>query len=201
MTIRSVLLGSIPAAFLIGGFTPVLGFGDDGSPLSQPARGPVTVAQAAPPAGQAPAAKPEAAQKPGPGWAVNCKSGVKEKALDCRLSQTIVTKNNRQVLTEVTFHFPPAGEEQETIVQVPLGVLLPGGGTIQVDENAPLPVTFRACSRNGCYGEAPLSSDFLAQLRKGKQVVVVFKNLSEQDVKVPLSLDGFADAYSKMPSS
>jgi len=206
MTIRSVLLGGIPAALVIAGMTPALGFGADWSSTSEPTGGPLTVAQATTPTtpttptGQTPAAKPQGDEKPGPGWAVNCKSGAKEKALDCRLSQTVVTKN-RQVLTEVTFHFPPAGEESETIIQVPLGVLLSGGGTVQVDQNPPQSVTFRACNRNGCYGRAVLSSEFLSQLRKGKQVTVVFKNLSEKEVKVPLSLDGFSDAYGKVPSS
>jgi invasion protein IalB len=116
------------------------------------------------------------------------------------LSQTVVTEN-RQLLTNVTFHFPPTPGKPETIVQMPLGVLLPGGATIQVDENPAHQLTFRACDRNGCYAQTPTSADFLAQLRKGKQVSVAFKNLAEKEIKVPLSLDGFGDAYAKVPSS
>jgi invasion protein IalB len=160
------------------------------------------VAQATPPAGAPPAG--QTAQTPqapkAPGWAVNCKSGSKEKALDCRLSQTVVTRN-RQTLANVTFHFPPNPEKPEIIIQLPLGVLLPAGATVQVDENPAQQLTFRACNRNGCYAQAPLPPDVLAQLRKGKQVNVAFKNLAENEVKVPLQLDGFGDAYAKVPSS
>jgi hypothetical protein len=30
---------------------------------------------------------------------------------------------------------------------------------------------------------------------------VTFKNLAEKEIKVPLSLDGFAEAYGKVPGS
>jgi invasion protein IalB len=72
---------------------------------------------------------------------------------------------------------------------------------VQVDENSAQQLTFRACNRNGCYAQAPLSPEVLAQLRKGKQVNVAFKSLAEKEVKVPLQLDGFGDAYAKVPSS
>jgi len=165
--------------------------------------GAMLVAQATPPAATPPAApttQTPQAPKTAPGWAVNCKSGAKDKSLDCRLSQTVVTQN-RQTLANVTFHFPPNPQKPEIIVQLPLGVLLPAGATVQVDENPAQQLTFRACNRNGCYGQAPLSPDVLAQLRKGKQVNVAFKNLAEKEVKVPLMLDGFGDAYAKVPSS
>jgi invasion protein IalB len=132
--------------------------------------------------------------------AVNCKSEAQDKALDCRLSQTVVTEN-RQLLSNVTFHFPPAPQKPDIIVHMPLGVLLPAGATLQVDDNTAQQLTFKACDRNGCYAQGPLAPDVLSQLRKGKQVNVAFKNLAEREIKVPLSLDGFGDAYGKVPSS
>jgi invasion protein IalB len=105
------------------------------------------------------------------------------------------------MLSNVTFHFPPTSQKPEIIVQMPLGVLLPAGATIQVDESPAQRLNFRACDRNGCYAQAALSPDVLASLRKGKQVSVAFKNLVEREIKVPLSLEGFGDAYGKVPSS
>lgn len=204
MSSRLIYFGSISAALVIGTFSAVAAEIDNAelaraSQLSQA----TLVAQATPPAATPPAgqtAQTPQAPKAAPGWAVNCKSGSKDKALDCRLSQTVVTRN-RQTLANVTFHFPPSPQKPEIIVQLPLGVLLPAGATVQVDENSAQQLTFRACNRNGCYAQAPLSPEVLAQLRKGKQVNVAFKSLAEKEVKVPLQLDGFGDAYAKVPSS
>jgi invasion protein IalB len=49
---------------------------------------------------------PAEASPAGPGWAVNCKSEVNEKGLECRMSQTVVLKQSGQVLTNVTFRNP-----------------------------------------------------------------------------------------------
>jgi invasion protein IalB len=210
MSVRSLFAVGVPAAILVAAGSGFLMIGEEGKsgwqmaqltpPLVQSERLVVAAQapQATPPAA-APGAAPQAPSR-GPGWAVNCKSEATDKALDCRLSQTVVTEN-RQLLANVTFHFPPAPQKPETIVQVPLGVLLPAGATVQVDENTAQQLSFRACDRNGCYAQGPLSPDVLAQLRKGKQVSVAFKNLAEKEIKVPLSLDGFGPAYGKVPSS
>ena len=151
--------------------------------------------QAAPSAG---AAKPQAA---GPGWAVNCKSGAKEKELECRMSQTVVLKQSGQVLTNVAFRIPTDTKKLEIIVQLPLGMLLPAGATVQVDENPPQRLNIRACDRSGCFAQAPIAPETLALLRKGKQLKVGFQNLAEKQITIPLSLDGFGDAYEKMQRS
>ena len=164
-------------------------------------------AQAAPvPSAQpaAPATSPQAKTQPpkaGPGWAVNCKSGAKEKELECRMSQTVVVKQTGKVLTNVAFRIPVDTKKPEIIVQLPLGVNLPAGATFQVDENVPQQLYFKACDRNGCYASTPVAPEALAVLRKGKQLKIGFKNLAEKPITVPLSLDGFGDAFDKMQKS
>ncbi len=144
--------------------------------------------------------KPDQKPKPrksGPGWAVNCQSGAKEAALNCRLSQTLVMKKSGRLLTRVTFLLPAGGRNPKLNIQVPLGVLISAGATIRVDENPPQGLRFRTCNRNGCYAETALSPAFLASLRKGRKLVIEFKNLAEKTIKLPLSLGGFDEAYTK----
>jgi invasion protein IalB len=153
-----------------------------------------------PSAAPAPATtEPEPAQDPG--WAVNCKSEAQETGLDCSLSQTVVLKQSGQVLTKVTFRVPGSANKPEVIIQLPLRLYLPAGATFQVDEGTPQRLTFRACDRSGCYAQSEISSEVLAKLRGGKQLTVSFKNLAEKDISVPLSLNGFGDAYAKVEGS
>jgi len=47
----------------------------------------------------------------------------------------------------------------------------------------------------------PISSEFLAAVKKGKQLTIDFKNLAEKTITIPVSLDGFGDAYDKIAKS
>lgn len=144
------------------------------------------------------AAQSQPAPTKGPGWAVNCKSEAKDKGLECRMSQTVVLKGSGQVLTNVTFRVPADTRTPEMIVQFPLGVFLSPGASYQVDTNPTQRLNYRACDRNGCFAIAPVTPETLALLKKGKQIKISFQNLAEKPITVPLSLDGFGEAYEKM---
>ena len=156
------------------------------------------LAQENPAPSTTPAAPPAQAEKKGPGWAVNCKSGVSDDGLECRLSQTVVTQQGGQLLTDVTFRIPADKKTPEVIVRLPLGAFLPAGAMLQVDDKPPQRLDFRACDRSGCYAQAPISSQMLKDLQSGRELKVTFKNLAEKEINVPLSLDGFPDAYRKV---
>jgi invasion protein IalB len=137
----------------------------------------------------------------GPGWALNCSGASQDEALVCRLSQTVVLKESGKVLTEVTFVFPATSSEPQLNVKLPLGVLLSAGTEISVDGETPQKLGFRTCDRNGCYAQASVSPQMLTSLRKGRSLTVEFKDLSDKTVRLPLSLDGFGDAYDKLKSA
>lgn len=149
---------------------------------------------------ESPALKPNQKpqpQTPGPGWAINCRSGAQEKTLSCRLSQRVVMQGSGRLLTQVTFLLPTDTQTPQLAIQLPLGVLVPAGASIQVDANPTQRLRFRTCDRAGCYAEAALSSELLGQLRKGSKLTIAFKNLAEKTISLPLSLGGFEEAYAK----
>jgi invasion protein IalB len=158
---------------------------------------PAPKAQSAP----APSVQMEEGKEPqaaGPGWAVNCSSEAGQKGLSCQMSQTVVAKQSGRTLTNVAFLLSPESKNPEVLLRLPLGLYLPAGATYQVDENAPQRLSIRACDRNGCYARGPVSPESMGSLTKGKQLKIDFKNLAEESVSIPLSLDGFASAYEKI---
>ena len=114
------------------------------------------------------------------------------------MSQTLVMKKSGQVLTRVTFRIAADTKKPEIVVQLPLGVLLAAGATFQVDDNPPQSLSYRTCGKNGCVANSPITPEVLAALRKGKQLTIGFQDLKEKPITVPLSLNGFAEAYDKM---
>ncbi len=116
---------------------------------------------------QKPPSPLEKSPPPGPGWAVNCKSPSNQKEFECRLSQTVVTKQGRRVLANVTVLIPPDAKTPDIRIQVPLLVYLPAGASYQIDQGTPRALEFRACVRDGCYGQTPVAPEVLAALKKG----------------------------------
>jgi invasion protein IalB len=137
---------------------------------------------------------------PGPGWALNCASQANQKDFECGISQTVVTKQGRRVLANVTVRVPPDTTTPEMRIQLPLLVYLPAGISYQIDENAPRLLEFRACLRDGCYGQTSVAPEVLAALKKGDQLILTFQNMAQKKISLSLSLAGFGETYAKIKS-
>jgi invasion protein IalB len=134
----------------------------------------------------------------GPGWAVNCQSRNQAKEFECGISQNVVFKKSGQLLTTVTLRVPADAKPPVILIRLPLRLYLPAGATYQIDANVPQALNFRACVRTGCYAQTPATPEVVARLKAGKQLIVGFQNLAQKPISVPLSLDGFGEAYDKV---
>jgi invasion protein IalB len=83
-------------------------------------------------------------------------------------------------------------------VQLPLGINLPVGAKLQVDEGKAVDLQVQTCENRGCYASTPLAPDMLAALRSGKQLKVSFQNLGKETIAIPMPLTDFAAAYDKI---
>jgi len=84
------------------------------------------------------------------------------------------------------------------LVQLPLGLDLPGGAKLQVDDGKTTDLQIQTCENRGCFTGFPISPDLLAALRSGKQLKVSFQNLNKETITVPMPLADFAVAYDKI---
>ena len=64
-------------------------------------------------------------------------------------------------------------------MQLPLGLNLPAGAKMQVDDGKMVDLQIQTCEQRGCYANAPISPDLLAAMRSGKQFKVSFQNLGQ----------------------
>ena len=83
-------------------------------------------------------------------------------------------------------------------MQLPLGLNIPVGGKLQVDEGKTYDLLIQTCEQRGCYANLPIAPDLLAALRSGKQLKVSFQNLGKETLTVPMPLADFAAAYDKI---
>ena len=84
------------------------------------------------------------------------------------------------------------------MVQLPLGLNLPAGARLQVDEGKTVDLQIQTCENRGCYANLPVAPDLLAALRTGKQLKISFQNLAKDPITIPMPLADFPAAYDKI---
>jgi invasion protein IalB len=150
---------------------------------------------ATPPAEAAPAAAPAS---PPPGWAVRCTSASREAPLECAMEQTAVLTKTGQLIVLVNIRVPSDTRVPVAMVQLPLGLNLPGGAKLQVDDGKTADLQIQTCENRGCYAGAAVTPDVLAALKTGKELKLSFQNLGKETITIPMPLTDFATAYEKI---
>lgn len=153
-------------------------------------------AQAAKPV-VAPAAeqKPAEQKAPDSNWVTQCGAKTRAGALDCSVQQTIIKTDTGQLVAQVSVRVPADTRTPVMMIQLPLGLFLPAGVELQVDQNKTIELPLQTCDASGCYAGTPVTADVLGQFQKGKSLRIGFKNLSQSKIDLTMPLPGFAAAY------
>jgi len=167
------------------------GFGRTQTPKSKAAPSAAQTSPAAPQADAAPAPAP-------PGWAARCTSASRDAPLECAVEQTAVLSKTGQLIVLVNIRVPGDTHMAIALVQLPLGLNLPGGAKLQVDDGKVTDLQIQTCENRGCYASTPIAADLLAALKSGKQLKVSFQNLAKETISIPMPLADFAAAYDKI---
>ncbi|WP_456756563.1 MULTISPECIES: invasion associated locus B family protein [unclassified Bradyrhizobium] len=151
------------------------------------------------PAPAAAAATPQAdASGSNTGWVARCTSASRDAPLECAMEQTAVLTKTGQLIVLVNIRVPGDTRTPVALIQLPLGLNLPVGAKLQVDDGKAVDVPIQTCEARGCYINAPIAADVLAQLKSGKQLKVSFQNLGKETISIPMPLADFATVYDKI---
>jgi invasion protein IalB len=157
-------------------------------------------AQATPAAPAAPQADtpPAAAAPAQPGWAARCTSASRDAPLECAIEQTAVLSKTGQLIVLVNIRVPSDTHAPVLLLQLPLGLNLPVGAKLQVDDGKTADLQIQTCDNRGCYASIPIAADLLAALKSGKQLKLSFQNLNKETITIPMPLTDFPAAYDKI---
>ena len=159
-------------------------------------------AQAAPTAPAAPAAPQTdaapAAAPAQPGWAARCSSASRDAPLECAIEQSAVLSKTGQLLVLVNIRLPSDTHAPILQLQLPLGINLPVGAKLQVDDGKTADLQIQTCDNRGCYASTPVAADLLAAMKAGKQLKLSFQNLNKETMTIPMPLTDFPAAYDKI---
>lgn len=111
--------------------------------------------------------------------------------IDGRTGQVVVSAAIRQVQGQ---------DKKALMVMVPLGMALPPGIQMKVDENEPISLKYTLCHIAGCTAETEATDDIVNQMKGGTKLVVAAINLAGQAIAFPdVPLAGFTGTLDGEP--
>ena len=147
------------------------------------------------PAPSAPATSPA---PPAPGWVVACASQA--GTFNCEAAQTLVLNqvSGSPVRVGVAVRILPETKKPRIMLQLPLGVLLPAGVTLQFGKTGGKTIAFRNCEAVGCLAEYFPSDAEINALVNGADLTLVVQTLDKKPFAAKLPAEGFSTAYAKI---
>jgi invasion protein IalB len=150
------------------------------------------------PAPAAPQAEATPGNGPSTGWVARCTSASRDAPLECAMEQSAVLTKTGQLIVLVNIRVPGDTRAPIALIQLPLGLNLPLGAKLQVDDGKTIDLQVQTCEARGCYVNAPIAPDMLAAMKSGKQLKVSFQNLAKETMTIPMPLADFAAAYDRI---
>ena len=84
-------------------------------------------------------------------------------------------------------------------VIAPLGVLLPPGVSLRIDNTEAGRLSFLQCLPNGCIAQLAMDESLVNKLKNGKTATLGVFQTPEEGVGVQAPLTGFKEAYEQLP--
>ncbi|MBN9593786.1 MAG: invasion associated locus B family protein [Afipia sp.] len=135
---------------------------------------------------------------PQPVWTSRCSSDSRKSALLCEIEQSLFITKTGQLVASVNIKIPPDTRLPVMMIQLPVGLFLPGGVNLQIDEGKSQALVIQTCDLKGCYAATTVSPELLGALKSGKRLSVTFQNLNKENVNLAFVLSGFAESYDKI---
>ena len=132
-------------------------------------------------------------------WVLRCLPAAESRPRTCRMVQSAVASEGGQRLLQVAVgRFGPE-RLLGAVISVPIGVRLPPGIDLRVDDRKPWNFTFERCSPSSCQVHALLHEELLQSLKAGLVGRVTFQDAVGQPITVDFSLKGFTAALRELP--
>lgn len=127
-------------------------------------------------------------------WQVVCKPPAAGSTKEvCALVQSVTAEDRSNV--GLTIYFQKFSNGTRVLrVFAPLGVLLPPGLGLKIDNKDVGHAPFLRCHSFACYAQVVAEDKLVEQLKTGKTAIFIIFQTEEAGIGIPISLAGFAEA-------
>lgn len=106
-------------------------------------------------------------------WIASCGNLPGTQTQRCVISQTLMNERQQRVL-RVTMGYLGPNREPALVFELPLGVFLPAGAALRIDEGAQIPLTYELCTVEGCTAGMLLDAANLQAIRASRTLRIGF---------------------------
>jgi invasion protein IalB len=131
-------------------------------------------------------------------WQIRCETPPGAQSEQCALFQSVVAEDRANVGITVLVLKTADQKSRLMRVQAPLGVLLPAGLGLKVDNQDVGRAGFVRCLPRGCYAEVVMDDALVSKLRTGQTATFFIFQTPEEGIGFPLGLKGFGEGYDKL---
>ena len=132
-------------------------------------------------------------------WQIRCDTPPGAQGEQCALIQSVTAEDRANV--GLTIIVLKTADQKSRLLRVvaPLGVLLPSGLGLKIDQADLGRAGFVRCLPNGCIAEVIMDDNLIKQLRTGTTATFIIFQTPEEGIGFPMSLKGFSEGYDKLP--
>ena len=132
-------------------------------------------------------------------WQIRCDTPPGAQSEQCALIQSVVAEDRSNA--GLTVIILKTADQKSRLMRVvaPLGVLLPSGLGLKLDNQDVGRAGFVRCLPNGCVAEVVMDEKLLGQLKTAKTATFIIFETPEEGIGFPLSLNGLAEGFDKLP--
>ncbi|MDF2620588.1 MAG: Invasion associated locus family protein [Xanthobacteraceae bacterium] len=132
-------------------------------------------------------------------WQIRCDTPPGAQSEQCVLLQSVQADDRPNVGLTVIVLKTVDQKSRLLRVLAPLGVLLPSGLGLKIDNADVGRAGFVRCVPNGCVAEVVMDDKLIGQLRNGQNATFIVFQTPEEGIGIPLSLKGFGEGFDALP--
>jgi invasion protein IalB len=132
-------------------------------------------------------------------WQLRCETPPGAQHEQCALLQKLTDEERPDVNLIVIVLKTADGKSRLLRVIAPLGVLLPSGLGLKIDDTDVGRAGFVRCMPAGCVAEVVMEEKLIDQMKNGKNATFTIFRTPEQGIGIPLALAGFKDGFDALP--
>jgi len=132
-------------------------------------------------------------------WELRCETPPGAAREQCALLQSVAAEDKPNINLVVIVLKTADGKSRLLRVIAPLGVLLPSGLGLKIDDVDVGRAGFVRCLPTGCVAEVVMEEKLIDQMKKGQNATFIIFQTPEEGIGIPLALAGFKEGFATLP--
>jgi len=132
-------------------------------------------------------------------WQIRCDTPPGAQGEQCALIQSVTAEDRANVGLTVIVLKTVDNKARLMRIVAPMGVLLPSGLGLKIDNEDVGRAGFVRCLPNGCVAEVVMDETLIGKMRSGQTATFIIFQTPEEGIGFPMSLKGFGEGFDKLP--